>query len=72
MALLAQLDQIEQLHGPVADLQRLVHVERVHDHNWSLQLLHGQQETPLAGCGYGASERGSSRRARARRVITAA
>jgi flagellar hook-basal body protein len=32
MAVLAQLDEIPELDRPVADLQSLVHVERVHDH----------------------------------------
>src|SRR6266852_9204148 len=37
MAVLAQLDEIDQLHRTVADLQRVIHVERVHDHGGVLQ-----------------------------------
>jgi hypothetical protein len=33
MAMLAQLDEIDQLHRTLADLQCLIHVERVHDHS---------------------------------------
>src|SRR5712692_5369674 len=33
MAVLAQLDEIGQLHRTFADLQCLIHVERVHDHS---------------------------------------
>src|SRR3989454_8709443 len=33
MAVLAQLDEIEQLHRTLADLQCLIHVERVHHHS---------------------------------------
>src|SRR4029434_10148305 len=33
MAVLAQLNEIEQLDRTLADLERLIHVERVHDHS---------------------------------------
>ena len=39
MAVIAQLGEIGQLHGTVADLQRVIHVERVHDHGGCLQLF---------------------------------
>src|SRR5881396_1194668 len=37
MAVLAQLDEIDQLHRTLADLQCLIHVERVHCHSGFLQ-----------------------------------
>src|SRR3989442_3291013 len=37
MAVLAQLDEIEQLHRTLADLQCFIHVERVHYHSGFLQ-----------------------------------
>ncbi len=37
MAVLAQLDEIDQLHRTLADLQCVIHVERVHDHSGVLQ-----------------------------------
>src|SRR2546426_6698720 len=37
MAVLAQLDEIGQLHRTLADLKCLIHVERVHDHRGVLQ-----------------------------------
>src|SRR3989442_12694407 len=37
MAVLAQLDEIDQLHRTLADLQCLIHVERVHHHSGLLQ-----------------------------------
>src|ERR1700687_1055372 len=41
MAVLAQGDEIDQLHRPLADLQCLIHVERVHDHSGVLQPQRG-------------------------------
>src|SRR6266567_5114245 len=41
MAVLAQLDEIDQLHRTFADLQRLIHVERVHGHRGVLQPQRG-------------------------------
>src|SRR6266852_4692542 len=38
MAVLAQLEKIDQLHRTLADLQCLIHVERVHGHRGFLQL----------------------------------
>jgi hypothetical protein len=38
MAVLAQLGEIDQLHRTVADLERVIHVERVHDQSGFLQL----------------------------------
>src|SRR6266849_4739528 len=46
MAVLAQLDEIEQLHRTLADLQCLIHVERVHDHSG---FLAGGPTRPPAG-----------------------
>src|SRR6266446_2555866 len=41
MAVLAQLDEIDQLHRTLADLQCLIHVERVHCHSGFLQPRRG-------------------------------
>jgi hypothetical protein len=37
MAVLAELEEIEQFHRTLADLQGLIHVERVYDHCRVLQ-----------------------------------
>src|SRR5713101_3009809 len=56
MAVLAQLDEIDQLHRTLADLQCLIHVERVHDHRGVLQpqrVQRPEREGPPQLAGFG-------------------
>src|ERR1700731_1263099 len=46
MAVLAQGDEIGQLHRALADVQRFIHVERVHDHTGFLPLP-GSSHSPV-------------------------
>src|SRR5712691_1127268 len=48
MAVLAQLDEIHQLHRTLADLQCFIHVERVHGHRSVLQ-IHGAYALGVSG-----------------------
>src|SRR3989442_2356058 len=49
MAVLAQLDEIDQLHRTLADLQGLIHVERVHHHSGFLLSVRRGTPPPWRG-----------------------
>src|SRR2546425_8604070 len=69
MAVLAQLDEIEQLHRTLADLQCFIHVERVHYHSGFLQPQRVQRpsrEGPPQRAGLRSEERRVGKECRSR------